>query len=190
MVFIGYGPNTKGYCFWLTAWHRVFISTHALFDEMVFPFCSRNQTDGPAPIPVEEERPTAYNESSIEEPWRNLELSQDHYIQVPLDINNPNQDPPDAGHAFDHTQSSSSYPTWRPFLENELDAPSPLFLDSLESSTLPPLYCSSPLHPPMMRTQLETGHWSSISNRHQHKCQGITDSSFFIIRGRHTFSWS
>ena len=49
MVFIGYEPNIKGYCFWLTAWHRVFISTHALFDEMVFSFCSRNQTDGPVP---------------------------------------------------------------------------------------------------------------------------------------------
>ena len=67
MVFTGYKPNIKGYYFWLTTQHRVFISTHVLFDETVFPFCSRNQTDGPAPIPVEEERPTAYNESSIEE---------------------------------------------------------------------------------------------------------------------------
>ena len=77
----------------------MFISTHALFDETIFPFCSRNQ---PAPIPVEEERPIAYDESS-EEPRRNPEPSRDHYIQVPLGINNPNQDPPDAGHASDHT---------------------------------------------------------------------------------------
>ena len=66
MVFIGYEPNTKGYCFWSTTQHRVFISIHVLFDEMIFPFCSRNQTDGPATIPVEEERPTAYDESSEE----------------------------------------------------------------------------------------------------------------------------
>ena len=70
---------------------------------MVFPFCFRNQTDGPAPIPVEEERPTAYDKSLIEEPQRNLEPSQDNYIQVSLDINNPNQDPSDVGHASDHT---------------------------------------------------------------------------------------
>ena len=111
MIFIGYEPNTKGYCFWFTAQHRVFILTHALFDETVFPFHSRNQTDEPAPIPVEEERPTAYNEPPTKKTQRNPELSQDHYIQVPLGINNPNQDPPDAGHASDHTRSSSSYPT-------------------------------------------------------------------------------
>ena len=61
-------------------------------------------------------------------------------------------------------------------MKNELDAPSPLFLDSPESSTLPPPYCSSPLHPPMKRAQLETGHQSSISDRHQHKRQRIMDS--------------
>ena len=103
MVFIGYEPNTKGYRFWSTARHRVFILTHVLFDETVFSFCSRNQTDGPVPIPVKEERPAAYDEPSTKETRRNPEPSQDHYIQVPLGINNPNQDPPDAGHASDHT---------------------------------------------------------------------------------------
>ena len=49
-------------------------------------------------------------------------------------------------------------------------------LDSPDSSTLPPPYHSSPLHPPTKRTQPETGHWSSISDRHQHKHQGIMDS--------------
>ena len=61
-------------------------------------------------------------------------------------------------------------------MENELDTPSPLFLDSSESSTSSPPYCSSPLYPPMKRAQLETDYRSSISNRHQHKYQGITDS--------------
>ena len=102
---------------------------------MILPFCSRNQIDGPVPIPIKEERPTAYDKSSTEESRRNLKPSWDYYIQVPLGINNPNQDPPDAGHASDHTWSSSSYPTWRPFSENELDIPSPLFLDSPEAST-------------------------------------------------------
>ena len=59
---------------------------------------------------------------------------------------------------------------------NKLDTPSPLFLDSPEPSTSPPPYRSSPLHPPMKRAQPETGHWSSISNRHQHKHHGVTDS--------------
>ena len=176
MIFIGYEPNTKGYHFWSTAQHREFISTHVLFDEIVFPFCFRNQTDGPASIPVEEERPTTYDKPSTEETQRNLEPSQDHYIQVSLGINNPNQDPPDAGHVSDHTWSSSSYPTWRTFLENVLDTPSPLCLDSPESSTSPPPYCSSPFHSPRKRAQLEIGHWSSISDRYQHKRQGIMNS--------------
>ena len=70
---------------------------------MVFLFCSRSQIDEPAPISIEEERPTAYDKPSTEEPQRNLEPLQDHYIQVPLSINNSNQDQPDAGHVFDHT---------------------------------------------------------------------------------------
>ena len=61
-------------------------------------------------------------------------------------------------------------------MKNELDAPLLLFLDSSEASTLPPPYCSSPLHPPMKRAQPETGHWSSISDRHQHKYHGVMDS--------------
>ena len=37
----------------------------------------------------------------------------------------------------------------------------------------------SPLHSPMKRAQLETGHRSSISDRHQYKHQGIMDSPPF-----------
>jgi hypothetical protein len=55
MIFIGYEPNTKGYRFWSTERRRVFISTNAIFDEKVFPYCSRNKEDGPTPIPVEDE---------------------------------------------------------------------------------------------------------------------------------------
>ena len=64
-------------------------------------------------------------------------------------------------------------------MENKLDTPSPLFLDFLELSTLPPPYHSSPLHPPTKRAQPETGHQSSISVRHQHKCHGVMDSPPF-----------
>ena len=148
----------------------MFILTHAPFDKTIFPFCSRSQTDAPAPIPVEEKRPTVYNEPSTEETQRNLEPSQDHYIQVPLGINIPNQDPPDARHVSDHTHSlSTNYPIWRPPPEMVLDASSPLFLDSPEAFTLPAPYHFSPLHPPTKRAQLETGHQSSNSNRYQHK---------------------
>ena len=158
MVFIGYEPNMKGYHFWSSAWHRVFISTHVLFNETVFPFCSRSQTDRPAPIPVKEERPTAYDKPSIKECQRNPEPSQDPYIQVPLSINNSNQNLPNAGHAFDYTWSFLFHPTWRLPSENKLEAPSPLFLNSPKASTLPPPYHSSPLHPPTKRAQSETGH--------------------------------
>ena len=59
---------------------------------------------------------------------------------------------------------------------NELDAPSPLFLDSSKPSTSPPPYHHSPLHPPTKRAQLEIGHRSFISDRHQHKRHGVMDS--------------
>jgi len=35
----------------------VFISTNTIFDEKVFPYCSRDKEDGPDPIPVDEEDP-------------------------------------------------------------------------------------------------------------------------------------
>ena len=57
MIFIGYEPNTKEYCFWSQQQHGVFISTRAIFDERIFPYCSRGKEDGPPPIPVEEENP-------------------------------------------------------------------------------------------------------------------------------------
>ena len=55
MIFIGYEPNTKGYCFWSQQCRRVFISTNAIFDKTVFPYCSKGQEDGPATIPLQEE---------------------------------------------------------------------------------------------------------------------------------------
>ena len=46
MAFIGYEPNTKGYHFWSKERRRVFVSTNTIFDEKVFPYCSRDKADG------------------------------------------------------------------------------------------------------------------------------------------------
>ena len=43
MIFIGYELNTKGYCFWSQQHRQVVISTNAIFDETVFPYCSKGQ---------------------------------------------------------------------------------------------------------------------------------------------------
>ena len=101
MIFIGYEPNTKGYCFWSQQRHRVFISTRAIFDKQVFPYCSRGKEDGPAPIPAEEENPQAMDDSSQvddhclgdPDPRHNI------LIQQPLGFGLPNQPipPPDLG---------------------------------------------------------------------------------------------
>ena len=58
MIFIGYELNTKGYCFWSQQHRQVFISTNAVFDKTVFPYCSKGQEDRPATIPFQEEPPT------------------------------------------------------------------------------------------------------------------------------------
>ena len=57
----------------------------------------------------------------------------------------------------------------------ERDPISPCFLGSLEPSVNPPFYCSSPLIPAQKHPKLDTGHWSSISDRHQHKRYMLTD---------------
>ena len=58
MIFIGYKLNTKGYHFWSQQHRQVFISTNAVFDKTVFPYCSKGQEDRPATIPLQEELPT------------------------------------------------------------------------------------------------------------------------------------
>ena len=58
MIFSGYELNTKGYCFCSQQHKQVFISTNAIFDETIFPYCSKSQEDGPATIPPKEELPT------------------------------------------------------------------------------------------------------------------------------------
>ena len=47
--------NTKGYHFWSQQHRQVFISTTAIFDKTIFPYCSKGQEDGPATIPLQKE---------------------------------------------------------------------------------------------------------------------------------------
>ena len=101
MIFIGYKPNTKEYRFWSQQQRRVFISTRAIFDERVFPYCSRGKEDGPAPIPAEEENPQAMDDSSQDDDhrFRYPEPGHDILVQQPLGFGLPNQPipPPDHG---------------------------------------------------------------------------------------------
>jgi hypothetical protein len=61
-----------------------------------------------------------------------------------------------------------------------MDAPFPLQLfddtPQLSESSAPPSYATSPFRPAVKREKPETGHRSSISDRHQHKRYLVTDS--------------
>ena len=168
MIFIGYEPNTKGYCFWSQQCRQVFISTNAIFDETVFPYCSKGQEDGLATIPLQEELlTTSDNQQEPESCIQDPEPYQDIYIQLPIgfgqESNQPNS--PDDGHA-----SGQALPEpWNP---GDLRSPSPLHLDA----TPPPSYYPSPMRPPIKRGKPNTGLWSSIEDWHQYKCYEVTDS--------------
>ena len=87
ITFIGYEPNTKGYHFWLKERRQVFISTNAIFNEKVFPYCSRNREHGPTPIPVEDENLFSALYDLPQDDTRthkDLEPSQD--INIPLSL--------------------------------------------------------------------------------------------------------
>ena len=47
MIFIGYPPNSKAYRFWSQDRQQVYESTTAVFDERIFPYCSKENQDGP-----------------------------------------------------------------------------------------------------------------------------------------------
>jgi hypothetical protein len=135
MIFIGYESNTKGYRFWSKERRRVFISTNAIFDEKVFPYCSRNKEDGPTPISVEDENlfPTLDDLPTEDtRPTKDPEPSRDINVPLPLGLGQlPNQPfPPDFGHRSGNT--SPSVTPWIP----PTDAPSPLqlFDDTLQAS--------------------------------------------------------
>jgi hypothetical protein len=108
MIFIGYESNTKGYRFWSKERRRVFISTNAIFDEIFFPYCSRNKEDGPTPIPAEDENLfSTLDDLPTEDtrPTKDPEPSRDINIPLPLRLGQlPNQPfPPDFGHRSGNT---------------------------------------------------------------------------------------
>ena len=152
----------KGYHFWSQQRRRVFISTRAIFDERVFPYCFRGKEDGPAPIPVEEENPQAMDDSSQEDDHRprDLELRHDILVQQPLGLGFPNQPiPPDRG------QQSGNNSPWRtpsetrrpPSFKQESQPISLLFYDTppgdppSSPSQQPSSYHPSPMKPARKR---------------------------------------
>jgi len=170
MIFIGYVLNTKGYHFWSKERKQVFLLTNAIFDEKVFPYCPRDKEDGPTPIQVEEE--DSIDNLTKNDIWRrDPEPSQNILIPIPLGLGHqPNQPCP----PYDEYSSGpwpSSTILWKP--------PEPMslpFLDFPESSVNPLSYHTSPLWPAVKQDKPNTGHQSSISDRHQHKCYILTDS--------------
>jgi len=171
MIFIGYEPNTKGYCFWSKERRQVFISTNAIFNKNVFSYCSRDKEDRFAPISVEEEDPIDdFTKDDIQR--QNPEPSQDILIPISLGLDHqPNQPYPlDDGHSSGPCPPSTI--PWEP-----PKPMSPLFLDSPESSVNPPSYHTLPLRPAVKWDKPNTGHQNSISDCHQHKCYMLTDSS-------------
>ena len=78
-----------------------------MFDEQVFPYCSRGKEDGPAPIPAEEENPQAMDDSSQDDDHcvRDPEPHHDILVQQLLGLGLPNQPipPPDHGQRSGHT---------------------------------------------------------------------------------------
>jgi transposase InsO family protein len=65
MIFIGYEPGTKGYRFWSNNKRRVVISTTAVFNEYIYPNCSKekNKPDN-LPLHHTESRSTSDQDSS------------------------------------------------------------------------------------------------------------------------------
>ncbi|KIJ07401.1 hypothetical protein PAXINDRAFT_90445 [Paxillus involutus ATCC 200175] len=65
MIFIGYEPGTKGYRFWSNNKRRVVISTTAVFNEYIYPNCSKekNKPDN-LPLYHTESRSTSDQDSS------------------------------------------------------------------------------------------------------------------------------
>jgi hypothetical protein len=103
-------------------------------------------------------------------PMKDPEPSQDINVPLPLGLGQlPNQPfPPDFGHRSGNT--SPSVTPWVPPMDNlsllQLFDDTP---QSSESST-------PPFRPATKHEKPETGHWSSISDRHQHTRYLVTDS--------------
>ena len=63
---------------------------NTIFDEKVFPYCSRDKEEGPARIPIEEDPINDLTKNNTQR--RDLELSRDILIPIPLGLGHqPNQ---------------------------------------------------------------------------------------------------
>ena len=148
------------------------MSTNAIFDEKVFPYCSRDKADGHTPIPIEDENLfTAFDDLPPDDNQnhRDPEPSRDINVPLPLGLGQfPNQPFP-RGDEHSSRHSSPSTTPWFPQTEDL--SPLQLYHDTPDGTeeSLPPSYATSPLRPGVKRTQPETGHRSSISDQHQHK---------------------
>ena len=90
MIFIGYKPNMKGWCFWSKTKHHVVVATNATFDEESFPQCFKGQEDGPAPIPIPDDEESDQESEIL---WLK---SPDQHERVPIPVprGNSPQPPP------------------------------------------------------------------------------------------------
>ena len=144
------------------------MSTNAIFDEKVFPYCSRDKANGHTPIPIEDENLfTALDDLPSDDTrnHRDLEPSRDINVPLPLGLGQlPNQPFP----RDDEYSSRHSSPSTTPWFPRTDDlSPLQLYNDDTSSgsdNSLPPSYATSPTHPGVKCTQPETGHRSSISD--------------------------
>jgi len=174
MVFIGYEPNTKAYHFWSTHWQWIFISTTAVFDETVFPYCLKEEDYRPAPQPLRNEDFNLTNEDEVipEQPQQYI------YIPQPLGLGAPSnqQIPPRSRQGSGHSTPSTT--PWVPpsILSSSVPhIPSPSFVDEdplFDDPTPTPTSSRtafSPPHPGVKRTAPDSSQKSSLTNRHQYK---------------------
>lgn len=158
MTFVGYAPNTKGYHFWSGKRHRIFVSTNAIFDETVFPHCSKEQGHRPTSIPVEDEIPTPQDDPPIQErPRQDPDPRRvDIYIPRPLEDQRHQQDPQLDQDFFNEVPEDNE--PWRPPATPERQ-PSPVHPPDL----------FSPPKPGRKRPKPESEHRYPIEDLHQHK---------------------
>ena len=99
MIFIGYEPGTKGYCFWSRTRRTIVISSTATFDEFDFPNCPRKK---------QPDKPPPENQSPETTDQGNNNQGGDNGLQPP-DNNQPNHPPlrrPDPGLPASDTEDS------------------------------------------------------------------------------------
>ena len=90
MIFIGYEPGTKGYCFWLKIRRTVVISSTAAFDEFDFLNCPREKLQDKPP-PPKIQSPEMCNSGDLDHDHHNQGGDNGHQ---PPDHDQPETPPP------------------------------------------------------------------------------------------------